>query len=328
LGHGSGGRLTHRLIREVFLPRLSHPVLAELEDSAVIGGGARLAFTTDSFVVSPLEFTGGDIGKLAVCGTVNDLVMCAAEPLYMAFAFIVEEGLEVKALERIVDSAARTLRSAGVACVTGDFKVVEKGACDRLFITSSGIGRVITRKRLSLQRITPGDKVIVTGSIGEHGLAVLAGRQGLDMGFRIRSDCAPLNGLLIPLLKRSQGIHFMRDPTRGGLATTLNEITQGTGLGIEIEERQIPVSSRVEAAGELLGIDPLYSANEGKAVVIAEEKNARSIVRVLRRHPLGRRTKIIGRVVRKPAGRVMMNTAIGTQRLIDMLAADPLPRIC
>jgi hydrogenase expression/formation protein HypE len=328
LGHGSGGRLTHNLIKELLLKKLNNPILKELSDSAFINYKDNLAFTTDSFVVSPLNFFGGDIGKLAVCGTINDLVMLAAVPEYLSLAFIIEEGLDYNLLESIVDSVAITARRAGVYFVTGDIKVVEKGACDKIFINTSGIGRIIKNRKLSIKNIEPGDKVIVTGNIAQHGLAVLAKRKELDLEFNIKSDCAALNDLIIPILKKTDAIKFMRDPTRGGVATTLNEITEGSGFGIIIEETNIPISTKVRAASELLGIDPLYIGNEGRAILVVESPEAKKILNLLRKHPLGKNAQIIGEVTKEPKAQVILNTVVGTQRIVDMLTSEPLPRIC
>lgn len=328
LGHGSGGRLMHNLIKGLFLEKLSNPILRELSDGAFINYKERLAFTTDSFVVSPLKFPGGDIGKLAVYGTVNDLVMCGAVPEYLSLGFIIEEGLDFSTLEDTVASIAGSARKAGVSVVTGDLKVVEKGACDKIFINTSGIGRIITKRNLSAKFIKTGDKIIITGNIARHGLAVLSKRKELDLGFNIQSDCAGLNGLIIPILEKTDAIKFMRDPTRGGVATTLNEIAENSGLGIEIEEKNIPISSKVRAACELLGIDPMYIANEGVAIMVVEAGSAKNILSLLRRHPLGRNAQVVGTVVKRPKGRVILNTVVGTERMVDMLTAEPLPRIC
>jgi hydrogenase expression/formation protein HypE len=328
LSHGSGGRLTHELIKGLLLKHLGNPVLNELSDSAYLGYQEKLAFTTDSFVVSPLEFSGGDIGKLAVCGTVNDLVMQAAVPEYLSLALIIEEGLELKVLEKIVKSIAAAAEKSGVKIVTGDLKVVEKGACDKIFINTSGIGRILPARRLSVKSILPGDRIIITGNIAQHGLAILAKRKELDLGLRIKSDCAGLGVLLIPVLKQTRAIRFMRDPTRGGVATTLNEIADSSGLGIVIREKDIPVSASARAACELLGIDPLYLANEGRALIIAGPRETGKIVDLLRRHALGRGAKEIGAVVKGPRRRVILRTALGTQRVLEMLSGDPLPRIC
>jgi hydrogenase expression/formation protein HypE len=328
LGHGSGGRLTHSLIRGLFLEKLNNPILRQLTDSALIKYKERIAFTTDSFVVSPLWFPGGDIGKLAVCGTVNDLVMQGARPEYLSLALIIEEGLDLAILEKIVDSISRHTKKAGVSIVTGDIKVVEKGAADKIFINTSGIGRIIKNKNLSIKNIHPGDGIIVTGEIGQHGIAVLAKRKEPDLGFNIKSDCASLNSLIIPILKKTDSIKFMRDPTRGGLATTLNEVAESSKLGIIIDEKSVPVSTKVKVSCELLGIDPLYVANEGRAILVVSSKTAKKILSLLKMHPLGRNAKIIGTVVKEPRGRVILNTVVGTQRIVDMLTSEPLPRIC
>ena len=341
----------HNLIKDLLLKKLNNPVLKELSDSAFINYREKLAFTTDSFVVSPLWFAGGDIGKLAVCGTVNDLVMLGAIPEYLSLALIIEEGLDYRILEKIIDSVSINAKKAGICIVTGDLKVVEKGACDKIFINTSGIGRIVVDRKLSIKNIEPGDKVIITGDIGNHGLAVLAKRKDLDLGFNITSDCASLNNLIIPILNKTSSIQFMRDPTRGGVATTLNEIAEASGLGIIIEEKNIPVSTKVKAACELLGIDPLYIANEGRAVIIARADGAEKVLNLLRKHPLGKNARIIGTVVnpvrgrlpeaaaghlrcpasngvKQPRGRVILNTILGTQRIVDMLTSEPLPRIC
>ena len=328
LGHGSGGRLMHALIKGLLLKKLHNPILKELADSASIDYKERLAFSTDSFVVSPINFPGGDIGKLAVCGTVNDLVMLAAIPEYFSLALIIEEGLEYKILEDVIGSISLNARRAGVHFVTGDLKVVEKGACDKIFINTSGIGRILANKKLSLSNIEAGDEIIVTGNIAEHGLAVLARRKELDFQFNIKSDCAALNDLLIPILKKTNAIKFMRDPTRGGLATTLNEITESTNLGITIEENKLPILKKVKVACELLGIDPLYVANEGKAILVVKEKEGKKVTALLKKHRLGRCARQIGIVTNKPKGRVILNTVLGAERILDMPTAEPLPRIC
>ena len=318
----------HDFIKETLLKRLNNPILKQLSDSAVIGCKGKIAFTTDSFVVSPLVFPGGDIGKLAIAGTVNDLVMLGAVPEYISLALIIEEGLDQGFLERIIDSISFYAKAARVNIVTGDTKVVEKGAADKLFINTSGIGRLVSKKELSVKNISCGDKIIITGNIAEHGLAILAKRKELSLRLNIKSDCQALHGLIIPLLKQCRGIKFMRDPTRGGLATTLNEITEGSQLGIVIDEKNIPLAEKVRVASELLGIDPLYVANEGKAVLAVESKEANKIIGFLRRHPLGRNARIIGTVVAQPKGRIILRTIFNTERVLDMLTSEPLPRIC
>jgi len=328
LGHGSGGRLTHDFIKGALLKKLSNPILKQLTDSAVINYKEKIAFTTDSFVVSPLFFPGGDIGKLAVSGTVNDLVMSGAVPEYISLALIMEEGLDQRIVERVISSIALCAKKSGVSIVTGDTKVVEKGAADKLFINTSGVGRLVVPNPLSLKNIAAGDRIIITGNIAEHGLSVLAKRKELDLGFNIKSDCAPLNGLIIPLLKKVAGIKFMRDPTRGGVATTLNEIAEGSGLGVVINEKDIPVSNKVRVAAELLGIDPLYVANEGKALLVVEPKKASNIVNALKRHPLGHNARIIGEIIKTQKSRLILRTAFGTERILDMFSSEALPRIC
>ncbi len=328
LHHGSGGKQMHELIRRVILPRLSNPLLRPLADGAFLPYTDELVFSTDAFVVQPIFFPGGDIGKLSICGTVNDLLMMGAHPEYLALAFIIEEGLALPEFERVVDSIASTARKAKVTVVTGDLKVVQKGAADKIFITTSGIGRRISRGRLSAGNVEPGDSIIISGPIGNHGMAVLSCRQGLDMELRIKSDCAALTGLLLPVLRQSKGVKCMRDPTRGGIATTLNEIAAAAGVGMRIRQKDIPLLSQVGAAAELLGIDPLYLACEGNAVIIAQKKYAPGTVSLLRKHPLGRRASIVGEVCASPKGKVVLTTSVGTERIVDMLSSEPLPRIC
>lgn len=329
LSHGSGGSLMHELIKELFLAKLGNPFLNRLTDSAIIGlKYKRLAFTTDSFVVSPLFFKGGDIGKLAICGTVNDLVMLGAVPRFISLAIIMEEGLDYKTLERIVDSIAISAKKENVLVVTGDIKVVEKGACDKVFINTSGIAEVLERRYLSIRSIKPGDKIIITGRIAEHGLSVLSGRKTVDFDFGIKSDCCALSGLLLPIIKNTDSIKFMRDPTRGGLATTLNEIVGFSKLGVMVDEKAIPISAKVKVACELLGLDPLYIANEGKAVLIVDSSSSGYVLSQLRKHPLGRSARLIGQVLRRPKGKVLLNTSAAGTRIIDMLTGEPLPRIC
>lgn len=317
----------HDLIRGLILPKLSNRFLNQLTDSAVFASqDERLAFTTDSFVVHPLFFRGGDIGKLAVYGTINDLVVSGAAPLYLSLAIIVEEGFDYSSLERVVNSIASSSQESQVKIITGDIKVVPRGACDKLFINTTGIGRVI--RDLSVKKIKVQDRVIITGSIAEHGLSILSQREEINFGRNFKSDCAGLDRLLIPLLRRSKAIRFMRDPTRGGLATTLNEITQAANLGIVIEEEKIPIAKHIKAASELLGIDPLYIANEGKAVLVVSPDAAGDILRYLNRLQQGRSARIIGRVTAKPRGMVLLKTVLGTERILDMLISEPLPRIC
>jgi len=329
LGHGSGGRLSAELVREVFLPALGNPVLARLDDQAIVNvNGQRLAMTTDSFVVKPLFFPGGDIGSLAVDGTVNDLAMGGATPLFLSAAFIIEEGFAMSELRRVVDSMHRAATAAGVQVVTGDTKVVEKGKGDGLFINTTGIGLVPERLELSADRARPGDRVLLSGNIGDHGIAILAQREGLEFETQIQSDSAALNGLVAQMLAASREIRCMRDPTRGGVSSTLNEIAQQSNVGIELQERTIPVREEVRGACELLGLDPLYVANEGKLIAIVAPEAADVILRAMRGHKLGTDAQIIGTVKDTNAGLVTMRTAMGTTRIVDMLAGDQLPRIC
>ena len=329
LGHGSGGRLSAELVQKVFLPAFKNPVLSALNDQAVVAvNGSRLAFTTDSFVVKPLFFPGGDIGSLAVNGTVNDLAVGGAEPLYLSAAFILEEGLPLETLRQVVASLGRAAAEAGVWLVTGDTKVVEKGKGDGLFITTSGIGRVLPGINLSADQARPGDVVILSGSIGEHGITILSQREGLEFDSPIVSDCAALHGLVAAMLEASPAIRCMRDPTRGGLSSALNEIAAQSQVGMELEESNIPIQEAVRGACELLGLDPLYVANEGKLVAIVDPGHADRIVAAMRAHPLGKQARVIGKVTEVNPGLVTMRTSLGTTRIVDMLSGDQLPRIC
>jgi hydrogenase expression/formation protein HypE len=329
LGHGSGGKLSAELLRDVFLPAFANPVLDKLEDQAAISvGGARLAFTTDSFVVKPLFFRGGDIGSLAVHGTVNDLAVGGARPLYLSAAFILEEGFAMEALRRIVESMSEAARAAGVQIVAGDTKVVERASGDGVYITTTGIGLMREGLSLSASSARAGDAVILSGSLGDHGIAVLSEREGLELGTEVRSDSAALHTLVDAMLDASLRIRAMRDPTRGGLASTLNEIAAQSRVGIEIDERAIRVNDAVRGACELLGFDPLYVANEGKLAAVVEREAAEAVVEAMRRHPLGREAAIVGTITGAHPGMVTMRTAFGTTRVVDMLAGDQLPRIC
>jgi hydrogenase expression/formation protein HypE len=332
LGHGSGGKLTAELIRDIFLPSFNNPILAQLNDQAVIPvNGVRLAFTTDSFVVKPLFFPGGDIGSLAVHGTINDLAMAGARPLCLSAAFIIEEGLPLETLRRVAASLQRAAAGVGVEVVTGDTKVVEKGSGDELFINTSGIGLVPEGVCLSADQAEPGDLVILSGPIGEHGIAILAQREGLEFESAIESDSAALHTLVATMLTASssrQSIRCLRDPTRGGLSSALNEIAAQSRVGIEIEEQAILVPEEVKGACELLGLDPLYVANEGKLAALVEAEAAPQILRAMQGHPLGEQARIIGTVTKAHPGLVTMRTAFGTSRIVDMLAGDQLPRIC
>lgn len=329
LGHGSGGTLSAGLLRDIFLPALANPVLSKLEDQAVLEfAGQRLAFTTDSFVVKPLFFRGGDIGSLAVHGTVNDLAMGGARPLALSAAFILEEGFPLADLRRIAQSMAQAAARSGVAIVTGDTKVVERGSGDGVYITTAGIGVVAEGVNLSAANARPGDAVILSGAIGDHGAAILSQREGLELDGSIESDSAPLHDLVETILGVTRDVRAMRDPTRGGLASTMNEIAAQSRVGIELREQAIPVHESVRGACELLGLDPLYVANEGKLVAIVPAEAAGDVVAAMRRHPLGAEAAVIGSVTGSHPGLVTMRTAFGTTRIVDMLAGDQLPRIC
>jgi len=329
LGHGSGGRLSAELLQKIFLPGFANPVLNTLNDQALVQvEGVRLAFTTDSFVVKPLFFPGGDIGSLAVNGTINDLAMGGAEPCYLSAAFILEEGLPLETLRRVVESLGRAAAEAGVAVVTGDTKVVEKGKGDGLFINTSGIGRVLPGINLSADQARPGDAIILSGSIGDHGIAILSQREGLEFESPVVSDCAALHTLVAAMLEASPDIRCMRDPTRGGLSSALNEIAAQSHVSMELDESAIPVQEAVRGACELLGLDPLYVANEGKLVAIVDARHADRIVAAMRAHPLGGQARVIGKVTAANPGLVTIRTSLGTARIVDVLSGDQLPRIC
>jgi hydrogenase expression/formation protein HypE len=329
MAHGSGGSLTSELIRTVFLPRFRNPLLEKLNDQAVFDvGEARLAFTTDSYVVSPLFFPGGDIGRLAVNGTVNDLAMSGATPLYLSAAFIIEEGFQREDLERVAQSMREAAEIAGVTIVTGDTKVVERNHGDGVFITTSGIGLVPPGVNISADGVQSGDVVLISGAIAQHGMAVMARREGLDFDAPIESDSAALNGLVQAMLAASTDIHALRDPTRGGLASTLNEIAHQSGVAIRIEEESLPIQAEVESLCEILGLDPLYVANEGKLVAFVAPDAAESILAAMRADERGRDSAIIGRVEPSPAGLVTLRTCIGGTRVVDLPAGEQLPRIC
>jgi len=333
LGHGSGGLLSAELMRSVFLPAFHNPVLARLDDQAIVYvNGVQLAITTDSFVVKPLFFPGGDIGSLAVHGTVNDLAMGGATPLFLSVAFIIEEGLSIEVLRRVVESLRAAAQEAGVEIVTGDTKVVEKGSGDELFINTTGIGLVPNGLELSANRARPGDKVLLSGSIAEHGIAILAQREGLEFECPVVSDSAALNGLVAAMLRVNGNDHnpirCLRDPTRGGVSSTLNEIAEQSHVGIQLEESAIPIREEVRGACEMLGLDPLYVANEGKLIAIVAPEATESILEAMRRDPLGKDAQLIGTVVAAPSPIVTIRTSLGTTRCVDMLAGDQLPRIC
>jgi hydrogenase expression/formation protein HypE len=328
LAHGSGSKLSHELIEKHLLRPLHNPLLAKLNDSAVFDLKGQLAFTTDSYVVNPIFFPGGDIGKLAVCGTVNDLAVCGAVPLYLSLSLIIEEGLLVKDLETVVRSIKTAAEATGIQIITGDTKVVNKGNADKLFINTSGIGVVRNKVHISGDNARIGDKIILSGAIGDHGIAVLSQREGLAFSTSVISDCAPLNTLVQQMLDVSKQIHCLRDPTRGGLATTLNELAGQSGVGMNIEEENIPVHEGVRAACELLGFDPLYIANEGKLVALVAPGDADRIVRKMQQHEYGKDAAVIGEVTGEHKGRVVMRSRLGSSRIVDMLSGELLPRIC
>ena len=327
LAHGSGGKLSRDLIND-FLPDLSNPILDRLDDAAVFELQGRAAFTTDSYTVDPLFFPGGDIGKLAICGTVNDLAMSGARPLYLSLAFIIEEGLPVSDLKKILGSISEAAAEAGVKIVTGDTKVVDRGKADRIFINTAGVGIVPEGVEISAANARPGDKVIVSGNIGDHGIAVLSRREGLRLQVPVPSDCAPLNSMVAEMLAVSGHIHCMRDPTRGGLATTLNDFAEQSKVGIQIEEGRIPVDRAVAAACELLGLDPLYIANEGKLVAVVAPDDAENVLKSVKQNKYGTGAAIIGEVVAEHPRKVVMKTSLGASRIIDIPVGELLPRIC
>lgn len=338
LGHGSGGKMSLDLISSTFFPPLDNPILRAANDGGIVeteyeqpSGGTsigRLAISTDSHVVWPLFFPGGDIGRLAICGTVNDISMMGAVPKYLTAGFILEEGLEISVLENILQSMKQSAQEAAIKIIAGDTKVVEKGKGDSLYINTTGFGILPHGINISGDNAKAGDVVILSGTIGDHGIAVLEARG--DLGFKsdIESDIAPLNGIVQNILDISSEIHTMRDPTRGGLATSLNEIAKQSNVGIEIDEETIPVQPAVQSACELLGFDPLYIANEGKFIVIAAEKLSQKILEKMKQHKYGKNAAVIGRVLKDPAGRVLMRTAIGSTRVIDFPSGEMLPRIC
>ena len=329
LSHGAGGQLMAELIDRLFVAGFDNPVLRRREDSGVIEiAGSRLALTTDSFVVTPVVFPGGDIGKLAACGTVNDLAAAGAQPAAMAASFILEEGLEQALLRRVVESLRAAADEAGVAVVTGDTKVVPKGAADTLFITTAGVGLVPPNVEISASAARPGDAVLINGGIGEHGAAIMCAREGIDLQLDIGSDCAPLNRLVGALVEAGCDLHCMRDPTRGGVSAALNEIAEQSGVCIELDEESLPVAPAVQTACELLGLDPLQVADEGKMLVILPQQRAERALAAMRGAPYGAASTVIGRVLDGPAGRVQLRTAIGPTRIIDRPVGEPMPRIC
>ena len=329
LAHGNGGKFTSQLIETCFLPYFQDPLLNQLNDQAIFDlEGHRIAFTTDSFVVDPLFFPGGDIGKLAVCGTVNDLAVGGAIPLYLSVGFIIEENFPIEELKKISSSISTAAKKAKVRIVTADTKVVEKGACDKVFINTSGIGIVKKGAEISGHNAREGDKILLSGDIGDHGIAILSSRKGIEFETSVKSDCAPLNLLVDDLLPLAPYIHAMRDPTRGGLATILNEIAMQSDFGINIYEDRIPLKEEVKGMCELLGLDPLYLANEGKLVAFVHPNKAEEVLFLMKKNPLGENACIIGEVMKEPLKKVTMETQVGGSRFIEMLVGEDLPRIC
>jgi len=335
LGHGSGGKMSYELISKVFLPSFNNPILITGDDAGLItilkevsNEDIRLAISTDSHVVMPLFFPGGDIGRLAICGTVNDISMLGATPLYMTAGFVLEEGLEMETLHKVVESMRVAAAEANIQIIAGDTKVVQNGKADGIYINTTGIGLIPAGINISGTNAKPGDIVIVSGTIGDHGIAVLAARGELNFKVEIKSDVAPLNGLVATMLNATKEIHVLRDPTRGGLATSLNEIALQSHVGIMIYEDTIPIKPAVEAACEMLGFDSLYVANEGKLIVIVDKSIADSLLSVMKEHPLGTDAAIIGTVTERPDTHVLLKTTFGTTRMIDMMSGEMLPRIC
>ncbi len=333
LGHGSGGGLTNELIRKLFVPAFSNSTLSALEDQATLdlngaAGGERIAFTTDSFVIRPIFFPGGDIGSLAVHGTVNDLAVGGATPRFLSAAFILEEGLPLEDLRRIVTSMRSACDEAAVSLVTGDTKVVDRGKGDQIFITTTGIGVTPANRLLSIRNARPGDRVIVSGTIGDHGIAIMSVREGIEFETVLESDSAPLADLTRTMLDACPAIRCMRDPTRGGISSALNELADASNVGVQLHEKALPLKSEVKAACEMLGLDPLYVANEGKLIAVVPPDDAERLLAVMQNHPRGRNAVIIGEIVDDHRGMVIMKSLVGGERVVTMLAGEQLPRIC
>jgi hydrogenase expression/formation protein HypE len=329
LAHGEGGRLTRRLIRAVFLEALDNAFLRPLADAAILPAiDGQMVLTTDSYVVSPLFFPGGDIGVLAVHGTINDLVVSGAEPLYLTLAFVIEEGLPLDVLRRVVHSIRDAACNCGVPVVAGDTKVVPRGAADALFVNMTGVGRMRPGVVLGLDRVQPGDRVLVSGTIGDHGFAILSAREGIDLGTTLQSDTVPLLALVGSLFEAGIAVRFLRDPTRGGVSAVLHEVTEGTGLAVLIDEASLPLSEPVRGASELLGLDPLHVANEGKVVAIVAPQDAERALACMRQHPLGTRATIIGELFADTQPQVLVRGRLGELRVLDEPTGAPLPRIC
>jgi len=329
LDHGSGGRISHRLTTDMLLPVFDNPILAELNDGAIFElNGLRLAFSTDSYTVDPIFFPGGNIGDLAINGTVNDVAMCGATPQYLSVGLIIEEGFGAVDLEKIIKEMGAAARSAGVTVVTGDTKVVPKGAVDRIFINTSGIGLIPPNVNVASRNARAGDRIILSGTIADHGITVLTQREGLSFKTGLKSDTAPLNHMVNELFAVSDNVHVLRDPTRGGVGTALNEIAEKSEIGIKIYEDNIPMKKEVAGACELLGFDPLYLANEGKLLAFVSDEDADAVLAAITANPYGKDAAVIGEVVADHAGKVFMETRIGGERIVGMLAGEQLPRIC
>jgi len=329
LDHGSGGEASHELVDEIFLSRLDNEFLRELDDSAVLEfSGQTLAMTTDSYVVDPIFFPGGNIGSLSVHGTVNDLAMQGAHPLYLTLGLMLEEGLPMQDLKKIIDSVAEASQVAGVKIVAGDTKVVPRGNMDKIFINTSGIGIIPDGINVSTRNARPGDKLLINGNIGDHGMAILSRREGLNFETPLKSDSAPLNALVTAILAASPNIHALRDPTRGGVATALNEIARHSNVGVVVLEEALPISRPVLSAAELLGLDPLYVANEGKCLVVASDEDAGKVLRAMKKDKYGKNSRIIGELTSDNPGKVLLRTRVGGTRIISMLTGEQLPRIC
>jgi hydrogenase expression/formation protein HypE len=329
LDHGSGGKISHRMTQDLLLPAFNNPILSELNDGAIFElQGVRLGFSTDSYTVDPIFFPGGNIGELAVYGTVNDLAMCGAEPAYLSAALIIEEGFALDQLEAIVAAMSRAAMQAGVQIVTGDTKVVPRGAVDKIFINTSGIGVIPPGVSVASHQAKPGDRVLLSGSIADHGVSVLASREGLSFQTGVQSDTAPLNHMVRSMLAAGPGVHVLRDPTRGGLGTALSEISEKSAVGVRIREDRIPVKAEVAGLCEILGLDPLYLANEGKLIAFVAPEDADAVLRAMQKDPYGREAFIIGEATAEHPGKVFLDTRIGGTRIVDMLAGEQLPRIC
>jgi len=329
LDHGSGGKISHRLTTDMLLPVFNNPILAQLNDGAILDlDGMRLAFSTDSYTVDPIFFPGGNIGDLAINGTVNDVAMCGGDPVYLSVALIIEEGFSMTDLEKIVGEMGKAAKTAGVSVVTGDTKVVPKGAVDKIFINTSGIGLIPPNVNIASHHAKPGDQIILSGTIADHGITILTRREGLSFKTSLSSDTAPLNHMVKQMLNAGLGIRVLRDPTRGGVGTALNEIAEKSNMGIKIYEENIPLKNEVAGACELLGFDPLYLANEGKLLAFVAAEDTAAALAAMRTNCYGKDAAVIGEVVEEHIGKVILETRIGGMRIVDMLAGEQLPRIC